>query len=195
MTNVALSASPFVPLAIGFFGLGAGYLIYGPKELLKLPGRDRKVDISTGIWGIWMPGFMQFLAGTYLWVGLVWLHSFRDPVLYMAALAFTAYGVHWWALGMGRALGGDARPNGLMAVAFFVISALGATVFLEVSDGPVGALFIGLAVVYVWELFASFGNEICERLLGLTHIAVGGWLMYLAWAATVNFALGWNWPL
>jgi hypothetical protein len=23
--------------------------------------------------------------------------------LYMAALAFTAYGVHWWALGMGAA--------------------------------------------------------------------------------------------
>jgi hypothetical protein len=27
----------FVPLAVGFFRLGTGYLIYGPEELFGLP--------------------------------------------------------------------------------------------------------------------------------------------------------------
>jgi hypothetical protein len=93
--EVSFPPSVFVPLAVGFFGLGTGYLIYGPQELFKLPGRDRAVDLITGIWGIWMPGFLQFVTGVILFVGLAWLHSFRAPALYMAALAFTAYGVHW----------------------------------------------------------------------------------------------------
>jgi hypothetical protein len=58
-----------------------------------------------------MPGFMQFITGVYLFVALVWFGSLSAPPLYMAALAFTAYGVHWWAIGMGRAMGGDPRPN------------------------------------------------------------------------------------
>jgi mRNA degradation ribonuclease J1/J2 len=70
-------------------GDGAG----GLEELFKLPSRNRAVDLTTGLWGIWMPGFMQFLTGVYLWVGLAWTHSFREKPLYMAALAFTAYGV------------------------------------------------------------------------------------------------------
>jgi hypothetical protein len=109
--EVSFPASVFVPLAVGFFGLGTGYLIYGPQELFKLPGRDRAVDLITGIWGIWMPGFLQFLTGIILFVGLAWLHSFRAPALYMAALAFTAYGVHWWALGMGRVMGVTRGPT------------------------------------------------------------------------------------
>ncbi len=77
--EVSFPASAFVPLAVGFFGLGTGYLIYGPQELFKLPGRDRAADLTTGIWGIWMPGFLQFLTGITLFVGLAWLHSFRSP--------------------------------------------------------------------------------------------------------------------
>ena len=90
--EISFPASAFVPLAVGFFGLGTGYLIYGPQELLRLPGRGRAVDLTTGIWGIWMPGFLQFLTGVLLFVGLAWFDSFRAPALYMAALAFTAYG-------------------------------------------------------------------------------------------------------
>jgi hypothetical protein len=79
-TTVTFPASAFVPLAVGFFGLGTGYLIYGPEELFGLPQRSRSVDLTTGLWGIWMPGFMQFLTGVYLWVGLLWFHSFaRRP--------------------------------------------------------------------------------------------------------------------
>jgi hypothetical protein len=68
--EVSFPPSVFVPLAVGFFGLGTGYLIYGPQELFKLPGRDRAVDLITGIWGIWMPGSLQFLTGVILFVGV-----------------------------------------------------------------------------------------------------------------------------
>src|SRR3954471_24245395 len=68
-TVFSFAPSAFVPLALGFFGLGTGCLIYGPGELLGFPRRDRAVDITTGIWGIWMPGFLQFLTGVILFVG------------------------------------------------------------------------------------------------------------------------------
>ena len=162
-STVSLPESVFVPIAVGFFGLGTGYLIYGPGELFKLPARNRAVDLTTGIWGVWMPGFMQFLTGVYLFVGLTWFHSFREPPLYMAALAFTAYGVHWWAIGMARALGGDPRPNGFMSIAFTLISILGAIVFFKASDAPVGGLFIGLTCIYVSDFFASLFVAVPRR--------------------------------
>jgi hypothetical protein len=210
-------ASAFAPLAVGFFGLGTGYLIYGPQELFGLPARNRRVDITTGLWGIWMPGFMQFLTGVWLFVGLTWFDSFRAPPLYMAALAFTAYGVHWFAIGLARAFGGDPRPNGFMAVAFTVISVLGIVVFFKADDWPVGLLFIGLTCIYVSDFFASLFmhvpsrpvaaepggapvtaprpeptpiSEMGERALGFFHLITGGWLMYLTFAVTLNLTSG-----
>jgi hypothetical protein len=209
-TQVEFSVSNFVPIALGFFGLGTGYLIYGPEELFRLPSRNRAVDLTTGLWGIWMPGFLQFVTGIYLFAGLTWFHSFRDKPLYMAALAFTAYGVHWWAIGMARALGGDPRPNGFMSIAFIVLSALGATVFFKADDVPVALLFVGLTAVYVADFFASLFQrepvtegavgpqrliptaigELGERALGLFHIITGCWLMYLTCAVTLNTTVG-----
>jgi hypothetical protein len=199
-TVVSFKTSAFVPLALGFFGLGTGYLIYGPQELLRFPVRDRRVDVTTGIWGIWMPGFLQFVTGVLLFVGLTWFGSFGEPALYMAALAFTAYGVHWFAIGLARTFAGDPRPNALMAIPFMVISALGAVVFFGVDDIPVAALFCGLFAVYVCEFFASLGTPrrvvaVGERALGLVHILTGVWLMYLTVAAALNFARGLNLPL
>jgi hypothetical protein len=55
VTTVVFPTSGFVPIAVGFFGLGVGYLIYGAQELFALPQRSRSVDLTTGIWGIWMP--------------------------------------------------------------------------------------------------------------------------------------------
>src|SRR5262249_16883162 len=52
MTSVAFEESAFVPLAVGFFGLGTGYLIYGAQELFRLPERSWSVDLTTGIWGV-----------------------------------------------------------------------------------------------------------------------------------------------
>jgi hypothetical protein len=96
---------------------------------------------------------------------------------------------------MGRVLGGDPRPNALMAVPFLVLSVLGAVVFFGAHDNPVGGLFVGLALVYICEFFATLGSALWERLLGLAHTATGIWLMYLTVAAVLNMARGFNLPL
>jgi hypothetical protein len=159
MNTIALTfpLSAFVPVVLGFFGLGTGYLIYGPQELFGFPARNPRVDRSNGVWGIWMPGFCQFLVGVYLFVGLTWFPVFSNSkALYMAALAFSAYGIHWFAMGWNRLQGSDARPNGYMSIPFVVISVLGLTVFFRAGAWPVGLLFTGLALVYIAEFFASF---------------------------------------
>lgn len=192
---MSFAVSPFVPLALGFFGLGTGYLIYGPQELFGWPKRDERVDAATGIWGIWLPGFCQFVTGIILFVGLTWFKVFTEPPLYMAALAFSAYGIHWFALGFNRYKRHDPRPNMGMSFAFFIISVLGLSVFFTAGDWPVGLLFIGLALVYASEFIATIGIGIGERLLGLWHVVTGLWLMYLMIAAVYNIALGAHLPL
>jgi len=192
---MTFAVSAFVPLALGFFGLGTGYLIYGPQELFRWPKRDASVDASTGVWGIWLPGFCQFLAGMILFVGLTWFQVFKGAPLYMAALAFSAYGVHWFAIGYNRMRQNDPRPNAGMTVAFFILSVLGLAVFFTAGDWPVGLLFVGLALVYLADFFASIGVAIGERALGLFHIITGLWLMYLMIAAVYNIALKASLPL
>jgi hypothetical protein len=197
----ALPTSPFPPLAVGFMGLGTGYLVYGTQELFGYPKRDERVDLATGIWGIWMPGFMQFLTGTYLFLGLTLFGTFTAAPLYMAALAFTAYGVHWFALGWIRLRRADARANIGMTVAFLAISVLGIIVFFKAGDDPVGGLFIGLACVYVAEFFATLGPDVpkvsgpAEKALGFFHLGTGLWLLYLVFAVVLNFVLKYTLPL
>ena len=82
----------------------------------------------------------------------------------------------------------------------------GATVFFLADSWPLGVLFIGLALVYVAEFFASFkigvrvgldGQEstnLGEKALGAIHILVGLWLMYLTFATTLNIASGFDLP-
>ena len=89
------ASSPFVPVAIGFFGLGTGYFIWGGQALFGFPKSSPEVNRTLGLWGFWMPGFMQFLTGIYLLTGLTWFNVFgKAAPLYMASLAFTAYGIH-----------------------------------------------------------------------------------------------------
>jgi hypothetical protein len=210
--GISFATSAFVPVVLGFFGLGTGYLIYGPQELFRLPPRSPAVDRATGIWGIWLPGFCQFVTGVYLFVALTWLESLKEPVLYMAALAFSAYGIHWFALGWNRYQGNDVRPTGLMSISFTIISVLGVVVFFSAGAWPVGILFSGLTGVYVSEFFASFEigarrapaeeggaqaptpNNPAERLLGFFHIATGLWLMYLTFATTLDITLKYALP-
>ena len=197
----SLPESPFPPLAVGFMGLGTGYLIYGPQELFGFPERTGPVDFGTGIWGIWMPGFMQFITGIYLFAALTLFGTLTTPALYMAALAFTAYGVHWFAIGWNRMRGTDVRVQLGMTVAYVLLSALGIVVFFTAGDQPVGGLFIGLTCVYVADFIASLGPSLPrlsrpgERLLGFFHLGTGLWLMYLVWAAALNFAAGYSLPL
>jgi hypothetical protein len=198
---ISLPQSPFPPLAVGFFGLGTGYLIYGTQELLSYPARDDRVDFATGMWGIWMPGFMQFIAGIYLFAGLTLFGTLKTPALYMAALAFTAYGVHWFALGWNRLHGADSRVNVGLCVAFLLISILGIIVFFNVGDQPVGGVFIGLACVYAAEFFASLKPDlprlggVAERVLGFFRLGTAFWLMYLVFAVALNFVLKYTLPL
>jgi hypothetical protein len=153
------------------------------------------------MWGIWMPGFMQFITGVYLFLGLTLFGTFRTPALYMTALAFTAYGVHWFAMGWNRLRRADARVNAGMTVAFLLISILGIIVFFKIGDYPVGGLFIGLACVYVVDFFASLKTDLPrlgalgERALGFFHLGTGFWLMYLMFAVVLNFVLGYSLPL
>jgi len=197
----SLPTSPFEPLAVGFFGLGTGYLIYGPQELLGYPPRSEQVDHGTGVWGIWMPGFMQLITGLYLFTGLSLFGTFRTPALYMAALAFTAYGVHWFALGWNRLRRIDSRVNVGMSIAFTLISILGIIVFFSAGDHPVGGLFIGLTCIYVSEFFTSLKPDLPgpgtlgERALGFFHITVGFWLMYLMFAVVLDTALNYDLPV
>jgi len=62
------AASPFVPVAIGFFGLGTGYFIWGGQALFGFPKASPEVNKTMGMWGFCMPGFMQFITGVYLLV-------------------------------------------------------------------------------------------------------------------------------
>jgi hypothetical protein len=191
--NITFAASQFPPLALGFFGLGAGYLIWGPQELLGYPSRDESVDRSLGVWGIWMPGLCQLVTGLVLFIGLAWFEVFTDArVLYMAALAFSAYGIHWLAIGWNRYRGDDPRPNAGMSVAFTLLSVLGVTVFFHAGDRPVGLLFVGLVGVYVSEFLVTVGAKPFGRILGLIRVLTGLWLMYLTFAVTLNFAAGFH---
>ena len=98
---VSLPQSPFPPIAVGLLRPRHRLPDLRPAGTVRLPqARRHKVDFATGMWGIWMPGFMQFITGVYLFLGLtLFRHVHPAAPLYMAALAFTAYGVHWfgWA--------------------------------------------------------------------------------------------------
>jgi hypothetical protein len=148
-----------------------------------------------------MPGFMQFLTGIYLFAALTLFGTLTAPVLYMAALAFTAYGVHWFAMGWNRLHGIDARVNIGMCVAFMLISILGIIAFFGAGDHPVGGLFIGLTCVYAADLVASLKPDLPgvgglgERALGFFHVTVGFWLMYLTFAVVLNTVLNYTLPV
>jgi hypothetical protein len=99
----------------------------------------------------------------------------------MAALAFTAYGVHLFALCWLRLGRTDPRPQVGMSIAFLIISILGIIVFFHAGDHPAGGLFIGLTGVYA----AGDAPKLSapgQRLLGIFHIGTGLWLMYLTLA-------------
>jgi hypothetical protein len=194
MTGSLFGQSTFVPVVLGFFGLGTGYLIYAMEELFRFPPREPAVDRSLGVWGIFLPGLCQLLTGIFLFVGLTWFQVFSGAPLYMAAVAFTAYGIHWFALGWNRYRGNDPRPNAGMSLGFIVLSALGAFVFFHAGAWPVGILFAGLLGVYLAEFVVSVRPKASETMLGTVRLATGVWLMYLTVSTTLDIAAGFNLP-
>lgn len=195
MSTFAFAHSPFWPVAIGFFGLGTGYFIWGGSALFGFPAKSVEADKAIAVWGIWMNGFMQFITGVYLTVGLTWFGVFQNAApLYMAALAFTAYGVHWFAIAWRRYQGLSPRPEAWMSLAFTLLSFLGVLIFFGAGDVPVAILFIGLTLIYLSEIVTRFELLASgERLIGFWQFVTGIWLMYLTYAATMNFALGAKW--
>jgi hypothetical protein len=194
-SELALQTSAYVPLAIGFFGLGTGYFIWGGQELFNWPESTPSTDKSMGMWGFWMPGMMQLITGMYIFVGLTWLQVFKGAPLYMAGLAFTAYGIHWFAMAHRRFIGSDSRPDAWMALAFILISLLGLLVFIQAGDIPVALVFLGLLLIYISDAVWKFGIVKTPKLIGFWHCVTGVWLMYCTYAATFNLALGAHWWL
>lgn len=199
MTVFQFAPSTFFPIAIGFFGLGMGYFVWGGQALFGWPKASPEADRTIGLWGVWMPGFMQFITGVYLMVGLTWFGVFdKAAPLYMAALAFTAYGVHWFVMGHRRYIGSSAQPDGWMAIPFLIISILGILVFVlaNPNDLPVAILFLGLSLIYLSEIPARFLNsKFAGRMVGFWQLCTGIWLMYLTYATVFNLALGQHWWL
>lgn len=195
-----LPTTAFPPLAVGFMGLGTGYLIYFTQELFGWPKRTPSVDMGTGVWGIWLPGLMQLFTGVYLFAGLT-IGVYKTPDLYAAALAFTAYGIHWFGIGWNRFNGADSRTNTGMTVGFTCISVLGIITFFLAGDVPVGGLFIGLTGIYVSDFFSTLGPDFPKvgkmgtRALGFSHMMTGWWLMYLMFATVLNFVNKFTLPL
>jgi hypothetical protein len=189
---LTFASSPFWPVAIGCFGLGVGYFIWGGQALFDFPKPSPEVNRSMAMWGFWMPGFLQFLTGVYLMIGLTWFNVFGNAApLYMAGLAFTAYGIHWFAMAHRRYIGSSAQPDGWMAIGFLFLSLLGTGVFLKAGDIPVAMVFIGLSLIYATEIPTNlFDWNFGHRLVGLLQGFTGMWLMYCTYAATANFALG-----
>jgi len=184
----------YVPVAVGFFGLATAYFIWGGAALFGFPKTTPEVNRTMGMWGFWMPGFMQFLTGVYLMVGLTWYTGFqRESPLYMAALAFTAYGIHWFALACRRYIGASSQLEAWVAIPFLLLSILGALVFAMAGAPTVAILFVGLSLVYATEIPTRFGVLRGERLVGLWQVLTGIWLIYLTFGTVFNVALYQHW--
>ena len=192
--EISLAPSVFVPVAIGFFGLAVGYFVWGGQALFGFPKDTLEVNRTMGLWGFRMPGIMQFITGVYLTVGLSWFGVFeKDPSLYMAAVAFTAYGIDWFAMAYRRYLGASSEPDAWMAIPFLLISILGAIVSAGAGSTAVAILYVGVALIYGTEIPTRFGVFHGQRLVGLWQVLTGIWLMYLTYGTVFNIALGRRW--
>lgn len=195
---MSVPISQFWPVAIGFLSLSINYFVQGGTTLAAGPnwGHDKmKFDRTVGLWGVFLGGFGQLLTGIYLMVGLSWFPVYRNaPPLYMAAVAFTVYGIHWIVLGLRRYTGSDHGPEAWMAIPLLGLSVLGAISFFNAGDIPAMILFIGLTLIYVTEIPSRFINvKLWEKSTGFFQLLTGIWLLYLTYGVTLNFANGTHW--
>ncbi len=142
--------------------------------------------------GIVDAGAMQLVTGLVLPIGLTWFNIFgKTAPLYMAAVAFPAYGIHWFAMAHRRFIDSSAQPDAWMAMAYFVLSVLGVVIFIGAGDISVAIVFIGLSLIYLTEspyrfgVFAGGG-----RLVAVWQLLTGIWLMYLTWGSGGHYLSG-----
>lgn len=188
-------SSHFWPLAIGFLGLSINYFVQGGTTLFSGPNWSKDPEAfnkTVGLWGIFLGGFAQFITGTYLMVGLSWFPVYTDAApLYMAALAFSIYGIHWVVLGLRRYKSAEPGPEGWMAIPVLGLGILGAYSFGANGDHPAMILFIGLSCIYFCEIFARLANSgPFLKGVGFFQLLTGIWLFYLTVGVTLNFANG-----
>jgi hypothetical protein len=113
------------------------YFIWGGQALFGFPITIPQVNRTMGLWGFWMPGFMQFITGVYLLIGLTWFNVFGNAApLYMAGLAFTAVWHPLVAMAHRRYIETSAERDDWMAIAFLFISILGVDIFRRAGDIP-----------------------------------------------------------
>ncbi len=80
--------SDFLPVAIGFFGLGTAYFTWGGQALFQVPLCSPESDRALGLQGLWMGGFMQFISGVYLMVGyLAPIYGLRGSLVWFTMAA------------------------------------------------------------------------------------------------------------
>jgi hypothetical protein len=92
-----------------------------------------------------------------------------------------------------RYVGASAAPDGWMAISYLFLSVLGAYVFAKAGDVPVMIIFIGLTLIYLVEVPTRLAGWTGGARVGaLLQCVTGVWLMYCAWAVTVNLALGYK---
>jgi hypothetical protein len=106
-----------------------------------------------------------------------------QTALYMAGLAFTAYGIHWFAMAYRRCIDSSAQPNGWMAIAFILLSALGVDVFRRAGDIPLMLIFVGLTLIYAIEIPTRFYRGI--PVVAWWTVSIHHW--YLAMYCTYEF--------
>ena len=121
-----------------------------------------------GTWGIWLPGFCQFVAGLYIFIALVWFESLKTPSLFTAALAFGAADV--------------AHGSGFLSV-YLVGLAVGSTP--SRYRGQLVTFHEGVAYVAQVALFIVLGLLVFPS--DLPHVAFAG--LGLAGAPTF---VAWN---
>jgi len=188
----SFAASPFVPVAIGFFGLGTGYFIWGwavPVWFSENEPRSEQNDGNVGVldagfhavphWCLssgWTDLVQRFRKCSSFVYGWSRLHGLRNSLV---------------RNGLRRYIDSSAQPDGWMAIAFLFLSVLGVDVFRRAGDIPVMLIFVGLTLIYAIEiptrlLSWNFG----VRLVGLFQFITGTWLMYCTYATTVDLALG-----
>lgn len=191
-TVTEFTQSVYVPMAIAFFGMAANYVVLGGQALFQRPKKCPEVDKTIGAWGFWMGGFMPFVTGVYLMVGLSWFAVYTaKPPLYLFAVTLTAYGVQWFVGGWRRYVGAGDGLEGWMSAPFVLLSLLGTLILFRIGAVMPAILFLLLTLVYAAEISSRrVWWPRGDRVTGVCRIMASIWLLYLTFAMIAHIVIG-----